>query len=60
VRGGHRAVERLGALGIRPGKRVTKVSAMALGGPVTVEVDRSHVAMGRHMADRVLVQVSGR
>jgi ferrous iron transport protein A len=59
VRCGHRAVERLAALGIRTGKRVTKVSSMVLGGPVTVEVDRAHVAIGRHMADRVLVRVSG-
>ncbi len=59
VRGGHRTVERLAALGIRPGKRITKVSSMVLGGPVTVEVDRAHVAIGRRMADRVLIRVNG-
>jgi len=59
VRAGHRTVERLAALGIRAGRRVTKVSSMVLGGPVTVEVDRAHVAIGRHMADKVLVRVSG-
>ena len=58
VLGGHRAVERLAALGIRPGRRVTKVSSMLLGGPVTIEVDRAHVAIGRHMADKVLIKVS--
>jgi len=58
VFGGHRTIERLAALGIRPGRRVTKVSSMLLGGPVTIEVDRSHVAIGRHMADKVLVKVS--
>ncbi len=57
VLGGHRVVERLAALGIRPGKKITKVSSMLLGGPVTVEVDRGHVAIGRRMADSVLVRV---
>ena len=58
VRGGHNVVERLSALGIRPGKRVVKVSSMLLGGPVTVEVDRSQIALGRQMASRILVDVS--
>ena len=58
VRGGHNVVERLAALGIRPGKRVVKVSSMLLGGPVTVEVDRSQIALGRQMASRILVDVS--
>ena len=57
VLGGHGVVERLAALGIRPGKKFTKVSSMFLGGPVTVEVDRGHVAIGRRMADKVLVRV---
>jgi len=58
VRGGHNLVERLAALGIRPGKRVLKVSSMLLGGPVTVEVDRAQVAIGSQMAARILVDVS--
>lgn len=58
VKGGHHMVERLAALGIRPGKRVVKVSSMLLGGPVTVEVDRSQVAVGLQMASRILVDVS--
>jgi ferrous iron transport protein A len=58
VRGGRNVVERLAALGIRPGKRVIKVSSMLLGGPVTVEVDRSQVAIGQQMAARIIVDVS--
>ncbi len=57
VRGGRGIVERLASLGIRPGKRVTKVSSMLLGGPVTVEVDRAQVAIGAQMAARILVDV---
>lgn len=60
VRGGHRMVERLAALGVRPGKRITKVSSMLLGGPATVEVDRAQVAIGHHTAGRILVDVSVR
>ncbi len=58
VRGGHILVERLAALGIRPGKRVVKVSSMLLGGPVTVEVDRAQVAIGAQAASRIFVDVS--
>ena len=58
VRGGRGIVERLASLGIRPGKRVTKVSSMLLGGPVTVEVDRAQIAIGAQMAARILVDVN--
>jgi ferrous iron transport protein A len=60
VGGGRRMVERLAALGIRPGKRVTKVSSMLLSGPVTVEVDRSQVAIGFHVASRIRVDVKAK
>jgi ferrous iron transport protein A len=60
VRGGHRMVERLAALGVRPGKRITKVSSMLLGGPATIEVDRAQVAIGHHTAVRILIDVSVR
>ena len=57
VGGGRRMVERLAVLGIRPGKQVTKVSSMLLSGPVTVEVDRSQVAIGFRVASRILVDL---
>jgi len=58
VKGGRKLGDRLEALGVRPGRRVTKVSSMLLGGPVTIEVDRSQIAIGHHMASRILVDVS--
>jgi ferrous iron transport protein A len=58
VTGGRKLGERLAALGVRPGRKITKVSSMLLGGPVTVEVDRSQIAIGHHMAARILVDVS--
>ena len=57
VQGGHGLVNRLSALGIRPGKRITKVSSMLMRGPVTVQVDRAQVAIGFGMANRVLVEL---
>ncbi len=43
-------------MGIRPGRRITKVSAMFMHGPITVEVDRVQLAIGYGMAARIIVQ----
>lgn len=56
ISAGHGLVNRLYALGIMPGKRVTKISSILMGGPVTIQIDRSRVALGHHMASRILVQ----
>ena len=50
-------VNRLDALGIRPGKRITKVGSMFMRGPVTVQVDRAQVAVGFGMASRIIVEL---
>ena len=55
VRGGQGMVNRLSALGIRPNKRITKVSSMFMRGPVTIEVDRIQVAIGFGMARKIIV-----
>ena len=57
IQGGHGSVRRLNALGIVPGKRITKVSSMLMRGPVTVEVDRVRIAIGFGMANKVIVEV---
>ena len=57
ILGGRTATNRLSALGIRPGKRITKVSSMFMRGPVTVQVDRAQVAIGFRMANRVIVEL---
>jgi len=56
IQGGRRMVDRLNALGIIPGKKIIKTSAMLMRGPVTVEVDRAEVAIGFGMASRVVVK----
>jgi ferrous iron transport protein A len=52
-------VAKLEAMGLRPGKVVTKVSSQFMAGPVTVAVDGRQVAMGRGIAARVMVEVGG-
>ena len=60
VQGGHTLVNRLSALGIRPGKRIIKVSSMLMRGPVTIEVDRAQVAIGFGMANKILVELDSK
>ena len=57
VQGGHGLTNRLNALGIRPGKRITKVGSMFMRGPVTIQVDRAQVAIGFGMASRIIVEL---
>jgi len=57
IDGGHGMVGRLVALGIRPGRRITKLSSGFMRGPVTIEVDRAQMAIGFGMAKRILVEV---
>jgi ferrous iron transport protein A len=37
------------------GQRVRKLSALAMGGPIVVRVNRAQVAIGRGMAQKVMV-----
>jgi ferrous iron transport protein A len=52
---GHGMTERLGALGIRPGLRVTKVNSSFMRGPVTVRFGNTQVAVGFGMASRIVM-----
>jgi ferrous iron transport protein A len=56
IEGGHGLVNRLSALGIRPGKKITKISSMFMRGPITVRVDRMHVAIGIGMAKKIIIE----
>jgi len=57
IQGGQGMINRLGALGIRPGRRVTKVGSMFMRGPVTVQVGNARVAIGFGMAKRIVVDL---
>ena len=57
IHGGQGMINRLGALGIRPGKKVTKVSSMFMRGPITIRVGNAQVAIGFGMAKRIVVDL---
>ena len=58
IAGGQHLTQRLQALGIRPGKSITKLSAMFGHGPVTVQVDSMQIAIGFGMAGKILVELN--
>ena len=59
IEGGHAVVHRLGSMGLRVGKAITKISAMLMRGPVTVKVDNSQIALGHGMAKKIHVKLEG-
>jgi len=57
ILGGWGLTRRLEALGIRPGKKVTKISTMLFHGPITLRADHTQVAVGFGMANKILVEI---
>jgi ferrous iron transport protein A len=57
ILGGHGLIRRLDALGIRPGKKVTKISSTLFRGPVMLRVNNTQVAVGFGMAKKIIVEV---
>ncbi|MDD5722457.1 MAG: FeoA family protein [Syntrophales bacterium] len=57
IKGGPELINRLDALGIRTGKKITKISSMLLRGPVTIRIDRAKVAIGFGMAAKIFIEV---
>ena len=57
VLGGHGLIRRLDALGIRPGRKVTKLSSTLFRGPVMLRVNSTQVAVGFGMARKIIVEV---
>ncbi|MFO7995531.1 MAG: FeoA family protein [Dehalococcoidia bacterium] len=57
VLGGHGFMRRLDALGIRPGKKVTKISSTLFHGPVILRANSAQVAIGFGMARKIVVEV---
>ena len=57
IHGGHVLVSRLAALGIRPGKKITKVSSMLLRGPVTIQSGHTRLALGFGMTNKIIVEL---
>ena len=57
IQGGHGLVRKLQSMGLRPGKKITKVSSHFWRGPQTVEVGNIQIAVGFGMAKSILVEV---
>ena len=57
IDGGVGLVSRLSAMGIRPGRKITKLSSMLMRGPVTVQQGSTQLAIGFGMARKILVEI---
>lgn len=54
--GGRGVKNRLYSLGIISGKKIMKISAMIMHGPVVVRVGSTQIALGFGMASKILVE----
>jgi len=57
INGGVGMVNRLAAMDIRPGTKIRKLNSGLMNGPVTIEVNRTQIAIGFGIATRILVEV---
>ena len=57
IQGGHGLIRKLQSMGLRPEKKITKVSSHFWRGPQTVEVGNIQIAVGFGMAKLILVEV---
>jgi ferrous iron transport protein A len=57
IQGGYGLIRKIQSMGLRPGKKITKVSSHFWRGPQTVEIDNLQVAIGFGMAKRIFVEV---
>jgi ferrous iron transport protein A len=57
IQGGHWITRRLQSLGVRPGKKITKISSHFWHGPQTIEIDNMQVAIGHGIAQRIFVEI---
>jgi Fe2+ transport system protein FeoA len=56
ISGGPVLKHRMMSLGIYPGREITKLSHIALRGPITIKVGRAHIALGHSMAAKVILE----
>jgi len=57
IDGGQSVLRRLEALGIRKGKKITKISSHFWRGPVTILAGKTKIAIGHGMAQKIKVRV---
>lgn len=57
ISGGPALQNRFMGMGIYAGREITKVSQIALRGPVTIRVGRATLALGHGMAGKIFVEI---
>ena len=57
IDGGIGVVSKLSGMGLRPGKKITKISAQFIRGPQVVAVGHTKIAVGFGMGRKILVEV---
>jgi ferrous iron transport protein A len=57
IEGGSGLASRLSAMGIRTGRKITKLSSMLMRGPVTVQAGSTRLALGFGMAGKIIVEL---
>jgi len=56
VRGGWGIRNKLEAMGIRPGKIITKISTQIMRGPITIQVGNTQLAISYGISKRIIVE----
>ena len=57
IQGGHHFTRRIQSMGLRPGKKITKVSSHFWRGPQTIEIDKLRLAIGFGMSRKIFIEV---
>lgn len=57
ILGGSEITKRLDRMGVRPGKKIVKISAHFWRGPITILTDKTKIAIGYGMAQKIMVEI---
>lgn len=57
LQGGAGLIRRLESIGIRRGKKISKVSAQFMRGPQVIKIDNFQIAVGFGMAKKILINI---
>ncbi|MFA5779008.1 MAG: FeoA family protein [Elusimicrobiota bacterium] len=57
IEGGAAFQKKLESLGLRLGVKIKKLSSSVFGGPVVIRVGRTHIAIGKGMANKITVEI---
>ncbi len=57
IHGGHGFIRKLQSMGVRPGKKIVKVSSHFWHGPQTISIDTIQVAVGYGIAKKILIEI---